>query len=162
MAIPEDKMAGQIEARLAELGVMLPSPAPPAFSYVPTVLSGNQLFISGQLPMQAGKLAQAGQLGTGAVSVEAGAAAARLCAISLLVQAKAALGELDRVARVVKVAGFVSSTAEFGEQPKVVNGASDFLVEVFGDRGKHARSAIGVAALPFGASVEVEAVFEVA
>lgn len=155
-------MSGKIEARLAQLGVTLPSPTAPAFNYVPTVLTGNQLYISGQLPMAAGKLTQAGQLGTGAVTIEAGAAAARLCAIALLVQAKAAIGELDRVARVVKVVGFVSSTPDFGEQPKVVNGASDFLVEVFGDRGKHARSAIGVAALPFGASVEVEAIFEVA
>jgi enamine deaminase RidA (YjgF/YER057c/UK114 family) len=154
-------VAGKIEARLGELGVTLPSPTAPAFNYVPTVLTGNQLYISGQLPMEAGKLAQAGQLGSGTVTVDAARAAARLCAISLLVQAKAARGELDRVTRVVKVVGFVSSTPDFGEQPKVVNGASDFLVEVFGDRGKHARSAVGVAALPFGASVEVEAIFEV-
>jgi enamine deaminase RidA (YjgF/YER057c/UK114 family) len=153
-------VAGKIEARLGELGITLPSPTAPAFNYVPTVLTGNQLYISGQVPLQDGKFTQTGQLGAG-VTVEAGAAAARVCAINLLVQAKAALGELDRVTRVVKLVGFVSSTPDFGEQPKVVNGASDFLVEVFGDRGKHARSAIGVAALPFGVSVEVEAIFEV-
>jgi enamine deaminase RidA (YjgF/YER057c/UK114 family) len=152
-------MAGKIEARLAELGVTLPTPTAPSANYVPTVVTGKQLFISGQLPFEDGKLAASGHLGA-QVSVEDGRKAARACAIQLLAQAKAALGELDRVVRVVKVVGFVSSTPDFSDQPAVVNGASDFLVEVLGDRGKHARSAIGVAALPRGAAVEVEAIFE--
>jgi enamine deaminase RidA (YjgF/YER057c/UK114 family) len=154
-------MNGAVEARLAELGVTLPTPNAPAANYVPTVLSGSYLYVSGQLPMQDGKVASTGQLGDG-VEIDAGREAARLCAIQILAQAKAALGELDRVVRVVKLVGFVNSTAGFGDQPKVVNGASDFMVEVLGDKGRHARSAVGVAGLPFGASVEVEAILEVA
>lgn len=154
-------MNGAVEARLVELGVTLPTPNAPAANYVPTVLSGSHLFISGQLPMRDGKLAFAGQLGAD-VEIDDGRAAAKLCAIHLLAQAKSALGELDRIVRIVKIVGFVNSAAGFGDQPKVINGASDFLVEVLGDRGRHARSAVGVAALPFGAAVEIEAVIEVA
>lgn len=154
-------MAGQIDARLSELGVVLPTPAAPVANYVPAVITGNQLFTSGQLPIQDGKIAFTGTLGESA-SVEDGAAAARICAINVLAQAKAALGDLDRIVRLVKVVGFVASTPSFGDQPKVINGASDFFVEALGERGKHARSAVGVAALPFGASVEVEAIFEIA
>ncbi len=154
-------MAGQIDKRLAELGITLPTPAAPAANYVPAVATGNQLFISGQLPMLDGKMQLTGTLGNGP-SVEDAVAAARLCAINVLAQVKAATGDLDRVVRLVKVVGFVASAPTFGDQPKVVNGASDLFVDVLGERGKHARSAIGVAALPFGASVEVEAVFEIA
>ena len=154
-------MAGQIDKRLAELGITLPTPAAPAANYVPAVATGNQLFISGQLPIEDGKMQLTGTLGNGP-SVEDAAAAARLCAINVLAQVKAATGDLDRVVRLVKVVGFVASAPTFGDQPKVVNGASDLFVDVLGERGKHARSAIGVAALPFGASVEVEAVFEIA
>ncbi len=154
-------MAGQIDKRLAELGITLPTPAAPAANYVPAVATGNQLFISGQLPMLDGKMQLTGTLGNGP-SVEDAVAAARLCAINVLAQVKAATGDLDRVVRLVKVVGFVASAPSFGDQPKVVNGASDLFVDVLGERGKHARSAIGVAALPFGASVEVEAVFEIA
>jgi len=154
-------MAETVEDRLQSLGVTLPTPAAPAANYVPTAISGKQLFVSGQLPMDAGKIAVTGTLGA-TVSVEDGAAAARLCAINVLAQAKAALGDLGRVVRLVKVVGFVASTADFGDQPKVVNGASDFFVAALGENGRHARSAVGVAALPFGAAVEVEAIFEIA
>ena len=154
-------MAETVEARLKSLGVTLPTPAAPAANYVPTVRSGNQLFISGQLPMADGKIALTGTLGAG-VDVAAAADAARLCAVNILAQAKAALGDLEKIVRVVKVVGFVASTPDFGDQPKVVNGASDFLVAALGDKGRHARSAVGVAALPFGAAVEVEAILEVA
>lgn len=153
-------MPGQIEARIAELGVTLPQAAAPAANYVPFVRTGNQLFISGQIPMGPDGIQFQGKLGAG-TSIEDGQAAARLCAINLLAQAKAALGDLDKVVRLVKIVGFVNSTPDFGDQPKVMNGASDFLVEALGDRGRHARSAVGVAGLPFGVAVEVEAVFEV-
>lgn len=154
-------MAGNIDARLKELGIELPQAAAPAANYVPTVQSGSMLYISGQLPMLDGQIRYKGKLG-GDVSVEDGAACARLCAINILAQAKAALGDLDRVARIVKLVGFVNSTPDFGDQPKVVNGASDLMAEVFGDKGKHARSAVGVSSLPFGAAVEVEAILEIA
>lgn len=153
-------MSGKIEARIAELGVTLPQAAAPAANYVPFVRTGNQLFVSGQIPMGANGIEYQGKLGAG-VSVEDGQAAARLCAINLLAQAKAALGDLDKVVRLVKIVGFVNSAPDFGDQPKVMNGASDFLVEALGDVGRHARSAVGVAGLPFGVAVEVEAIFEV-
>ncbi|WP_306028385.1 RidA family protein [Stappia sp. MMSF_3263] len=153
-------MSGKIEARIAELGVTLPQAAAPAANYVPFVRTGNQLFVSGQIPMSANGIEYQGKLGAG-VSVEDGQAAARLCAINLLAQAKAALGDLDKVVRLVKIVGFVNSAPDFGDQPKVMNGASDFLVEALGDAGRHARSAVGVAGLPFGVAVEVEAIFEV-
>ncbi|MBC2859927.1 RidA family protein [Stappia sp. 28M-7] len=153
-------MSGQIEARIAELGVTLPQAAAPAANYVPFVRTGNQLFISGQIPMGSDGIQFQGKLGAG-TSIEDGQAAARLCAINLLAQAKAALGDLDKVVRLVKIVGFVNSTPDFSDQPKVMNGASDFLVEALGDRGRHARSAVGVAGLPFGVAVEVEAIFEV-
>lgn len=153
-------MSGQVEAKLAALGITLPVAAAPVANYVPTVISGNQLWISGQVSVKdgvflSGKLAGAGDL-------EAGRAAARQCAINLMSQIKAALGELDRVTRVVKLVAFVNSTPDFTDQPKVVNGASDLFVEVFGDAGRHARSAVGVAALPFNVSVEIDAVIEFA
>lgn len=153
-------MSGQIEARIAELGVTLPQAAAPAANYVPFVRTGNQLFISGQIPMGSDGIQFQGKLGAG-TAIEDGQAAARLCAINLLAQAKAALGDLDKVVRLVKIVGFVNSTPDFSDQPKVMNGASDFLVEALGDRGRHARSAVGVAGLPFGVAVEVEAIFEV-
>lgn len=154
-------MAGSIDNRLAELGIELPDAAAPAANYVPAVLSGNMLYISGQLPMVDGKPSHIGQLG-GSVSVEEGAICARNCAINIVAQAKKALGDLDRVKRVVKLVGFVNSAAGFTSQPAVVNGASDTIVEIFGDAGRHARSAVGVAELPFGVAVEVEAIIEVA
>ena len=154
-------MPGTVDARLAELGITVPAAAAPAANYVPVVRSGAMLYISGQLPMADGKVTSTGKLGDD-VTIETGQEAAKLCALNIVAQAKAALGDLDRVARVVKLVGFVNSTPDFVDQPKVVNGASDFMVAVFGDAGRHARSAVGVAALPFGAAVEVEAILEVA
>jgi len=153
-------MAGEIEQRLSQLGVTLPVPAAPAANYVPFVITGNQLFVSGQISVSPDGTEYKGKLGAG-LGVEDGQAAAKLCAISLLAQAKAALGDLDRIVRVVKLVGFVNSAPDFTDQPKVVNGASDFMVEVLADKGRHARSAVGVAALPFGVAVEVEAIFEI-
>lgn len=150
----------RIEARLKELGIELPAAPAPAANYVPYVLSGKQLFVSGQVAAGPDGFI-IGKLGAD-LGVEAGAAAARRCGLSLIAQAKAAVGDLDRIARVVKLVGFVNSTPEFSEQPKVVNGCSDLMVEVFGDAGRHARSAVSAASLPFGVAVEIEAIFEVA
>ena len=154
-------MAGEIEAKLAELGVTLPQPVAPVANYVPAVLSGNLLHISGQLPIGPEGLSLKGALGAG-VTVEDAQAAAKLCAINILAQAKAAVGDLDKIVRVVKLGAFVASTADFFDQPKVVNGASDFMVAALGDKGRHARSAVGVAALPLGAAVEIDAILEIA
>ncbi|MTJ79763.1 MAG: RidA family protein [Telmatospirillum sp.] len=151
----------RIEARLAELGIALPVAAAPAANYVSYVISGNQLVLSGQLPAKDGKLACLGRLGDG-VSVEDGYQGARLCGINLIAQMKAALGDLDRVKRVVRLGGFVNCAPGFTDQPKVVNGASDLMVEVFGDAGRHARSAVGAPALPLGVAVEVDAIVEIA
>ena len=148
------------ETKLAELGVTLPAAAAPAANYVPFVRAGNLLHVSGQISQQDGQMIT-GKLGAG-MSVEDGAAAARACAISLLAQVKTACeGDLDRLVRVVKLTGFVNSTADFTEQPKVINGASDFLVEALGDAGRHARSAVSAASLPLGVAVEIEGIFEV-
>jgi len=155
-------MAGIVETRLAGLGINLPSPRSPIANYVPFVLSGKQLFVSGQICFGAdGKMVAAGQLGA-SVSIEAGQQAARACATNLLAQVKAALGDLDRVARVVRLGGFVNSAVGFADGPKVMNGASDLMVEVFGDKGRHARTTVGVSALPADAAIEVEGLFEVA
>jgi enamine deaminase RidA (YjgF/YER057c/UK114 family) len=155
-------MAGTIEKKLAELGIALHTPAAPVANYVGFVRTGNLLIVSGQVCFDAdGKLVAKGKLG-GGVSVEQGQAAAKACAINLIAQAKAALGELDKVVRVVRLGGFVNSAPDFVDGPKVLNGASDLMVAVFGDKGRHARSTIGVAALPADAAVEVEAIFEVA
>ena len=150
-----------ITARLAELGVTLPDAPAPAANYVPFVKTGNLVHVSGQVSSDADGLVT-GKLGDG-FTVEQGAAAARLCAISLLAQLKAACdGDIDRLVRVVKLTGFVNSTQDFGDQPKVINGASDFLVEALGDKGRHARSAVSAASLPFGVAVEIEGIFEIA
>lgn len=148
-----------IEARLAELGITLPAPAAPVASYVPAVEVGGLLHVSGQLPFIDGALVT-GRLGED-VSLERGAEAARACGVMILAQAKQALGSLDRVVRVVKLGGFVNSTGDFTDQPKVVNGASDLMLQVFGDSGRHARSAVGVPVLPLGAAVEVDAILQV-
>lgn len=154
-------MTSQTESRLEALGIKLPAAAAPAANYVPAVESQGYLYISGQIPMGPNGVEYVGKLGQ-ELDIAAGQAAARLCAINILAQAKAALGDLDRIARVVKLVGFVNSDPAFGDQPKVVNGASDFMVEVLGDKGRHARSAVGVAALPFNVGVEVEAILEIA
>ena len=152
-------MAANIEKRLAEIGVTLPPPGAPGGNYVPFVIVGELAFMAGQVAREAGKMKYTGKVGRD-VSVEQGAAAARLCAVNLLAQLKAACGgDLDRVERCVRLGGFVNSPPDFFEHPKVINGASDLMVEVFGERGQHARTAVGVAALPLDSAVEVEAVF---
>jgi enamine deaminase RidA (YjgF/YER057c/UK114 family) len=148
------------EERLQQLGVDLPAPAAPVAAYVPTVRTGDLVYVSGQVPLVDGTPSHLGRLGD-EVGLEDGRAAARTCAINLLAALKAELGELSQVRRVVKVVGFVASAPGFTDMPKVVNGASELIVEVFGDAGKHARSAIGLAALPLGVPVEVEAIVEV-
>ncbi|MDQ0506921.1 RidA family protein [Xanthobacter agilis] len=154
-------MTSSVEQKLAELGLTLPTPNPPLANYVPVVRTGNLLFISGQVSIDAAGKIITGKLG-GGVDIATGQAAAKLCAINLLAQTKATIGDLDKVVRVVKLVAFVNSTPDFVDQPKVVNGCSDLLVDVLGDKGRHARSAVGIAALPFDAAVEVEAVIEVA
>ncbi len=149
----------EIAARLSELGLTLPEAAAPVAAYVPVVVAGGLAHVSGQLPFVAGKLVR-GRLGED-VSLEEGYDAARACGLMLIAQLKAALGSLDRVERVVKLGGYVNSAADFTDQPKVVNGASELMVAVFGDAGKHARSAVGVPALPLGAAVEVDAIVAV-
>jgi len=154
-------MTGTVEKKLQELGITLTAPPAPVANYVPFVRSGTLLTVSGQLCLGAdGKLVAKGQLGAG-VSIEDGQTAARACAINLLAQVKAALGDLDKVTRVVRLGGFINSVGGFPDGPKVMNGASDVMVAVFGDKGKHARSTVGVSALPADAAVEVEGLFEV-
>ena len=149
-------MSGTIEARLAELGITLPDAPNPVANYVPYAISGNLLFISGQISKGADGKIVTGALGQ-EVDVETGQAAARLCALNILAQAKAALGNLDRIAQVVRLTGFVNATPAFTDHPKVVNGASDLMVEVLGDKGRHTRAAVGVSSLPLGSAVEVDA-----
>ena len=151
-------MTHPIDARLDELGIALPSPPAPAANYVPFVITGNQLYVSGQLPVANGEM-MTGKLGAD-LDVAGGAQAARACAINLIAQLKIACGgDFDRFDQVVKLTAFVNSTPEFADQPKVVNGASDLMGEVFGEAGKHARSAVSAASLPFGVAVEIDAVF---
>ena len=151
--------AMSIESKLAELGIVLPEPAAPVAAYVPVVVHGGMAHVSGQLPFIDGQLVT-GRLGED-VALERGAAAARACGLMILAQLKAALGSLDRVERVVKLGAFVSSTGDFTDQPKIANGASELMAQVFGDAGKHARSAVGVPVLPLGAAVEVDAIVAV-
>lgn len=154
-------MSGNFEARLAGMGVTLGDATAPAANYVPFVQVGETLYVSGQISMENGQMIT-GKIGAD-MSVEDGAAAARVCAINLLAQVKAACGgDLDRLVRVVKLTGFVNSTPEFGDQPKVINGCSDFLVEALGDAGRHARSAVSAGALPFNVAVEIEGIFQIA
>jgi enamine deaminase RidA (YjgF/YER057c/UK114 family) len=155
-------MTGRIEARLAELGIALPQPAAPAGAYVPYVISGNLVFVAGQVTLDNGEITYKGRLGE-SIGVDEGYAAARLCGLNLLAQVNGACaGDLDRVKRVVRLGGFVNSTADFTDQPKVINGASDLMVEVFGDAGRHARAAVGAPSLPLGVAVEVDGIFEIA
>jgi enamine deaminase RidA (YjgF/YER057c/UK114 family) len=153
-------MSQEIDQRLAAQNITLPTPAPPAANYVPFVIAGGLLTISGQLPMEGGAIAVKGKLG-GGVSLEDGQRAARLCAINILAQAQAALGDLGRIKRCVRLGGFVASTPDFVEQHKVVNGASDLIATILGEAGIHARAAVGVASLPLDAAVEVEALFAI-
>lgn len=153
-------MAGKLEANLAKIGVTLPDAPAPAANYVPYVVSGDMVYVSGQISMDASGLIT-GKLGDN-FSVEDGAAAAKVCAINLLAQVKAACGgDLDRLVRVVKLGGFVNSTSDFTDQPKVINGCSDFMVEALGDLGRHARSAVSCPSLPLGVAVEIDGVFQI-
>lgn len=153
-------MPGPIETRLAELGVHLPDAPAPAANYVPYVQVGEILYVSGQISTEDGAFIR-GKLGE-TMGVAEGAAAAKTCAIALLAQVRAACGgDIERLERVVKLTGFVNSTPDFTDQPKVVNGASDFLVEALGDAGRHARSAVSAAALPLGVAVEIEGIFRI-
>ena len=154
-------MTGTIEARLAQLGLTLPPAPNPVANYVPYAVAGNLLFISGQISKAADGTIVTGLLGRD-VTVEDGQAAARLCALNILAQAKAALGDLDRVAQVMRLTGFVAATADFSDHPKVVNGASDLMVEVMGDKGRHTRAAVGVASLPMASAVEIDAIIAIA
>ncbi len=155
-------MAGTIDARLAELGISLPTPAAPVASYVPFVRVGSLVMISGQITMENGEIRFVGKLGD-TLSVEEGYQAARLCGVNLIAQMRTACDDdLDRVKRVVRLGGFVNCTPDFTDHPKVINGASDLMQEVFGDAGQHARAAVGSSSLPLGVGVEVDAVVEVA
>ncbi len=150
----------RIEDKLATLGVTLPDAPAPAANYVPFVVDGNMVYVSGQISNNDAGLIT-GKLGAD-LTVEDGAAAARSCAVSLLAQLKAACGgDIDRLDRVIKLVGFVNSTADFTDQPKVINGASDFMVEALGEQGRHARSAVSAASLPLGVAVEIEAIFTI-
>lgn len=152
---------GLIDKRLADLGITLPTPAKPIANYVPWVKTGNLVYISGQGAMKDGKLQYTGRVGD-TVSTEDAVASARLTAINIIAHLRdACCGDLDRVKRVVKLLGLVNCTPAFGDHPKVINGASDLMVEVFGDKGRHARSAVGAPSLPFGLSVEIEAIVEI-
>ena len=152
---------GAIDDRLKELGIEIPTPAVPVANYVGWVRTGNLVFTAGQVSLKNGKFLHQGIVGKD-ISVEEATQAARLCAINVIAQVKQACdGDLDRVRRVVKLTGFVNGAPGFGDHPKVINGASDLMVEVFGDKGKHARSAVGAGSLPINLAVEVEAVFEV-
>jgi enamine deaminase RidA (YjgF/YER057c/UK114 family) len=150
----------KIEQRIIDLGFLLPETAKPLAAYIPAVQSGNLVFTSGQLPMIAGSLAETGKVG-GSVSPERAKELATVCALNALAAVKTVIGDLDKIKRIVKVVGFVSSVPEFSGQPAVVNGASEFLGEVFGEKGIHARSAVGVAVLPLDAPVEIELIVEV-
>jgi enamine deaminase RidA (YjgF/YER057c/UK114 family) len=157
----EENMAGTVEQRLAAQDIVLHQPPSPVANYVGFVRTGNLLFVSGQVCFdKEGKLIAKGKLGAG-VNVEQGSAAARGCAINLLAQVKAAIGDLDKVVRVVRLGGFINSAPDFVDGPKVLNGASDLMVAAFGDKGRHARTTVGVASLPADASVEVEGLFEI-
>ncbi|HUB84132.1 MAG TPA: RidA family protein [Rhizomicrobium sp.] len=155
-------MAGKIDARLSELGITLPTPPAPVASYVPFVISGKQVFTSGQIPVAADGIKYVGIVGK-ELSAEDGQAAARLCAINVIAQVKAACGgDLDKVVRCVKVVVFVNAVPGFTQHPEVANGASNLIGDVFGDKGKHARSAVGAGSLPRNVACEVEAIFEIA
>ena len=154
-------MAGNIEARLQELGIELPEAAAPVANYLPYVINGKQLWGAGQVPFWNGEIKFSGVVGQN-VSVDDAVEAARICALNILAQTKAAIGDLDRIAQVIKLGGFVNGAPNFTDQPKVINGASDLLVQVLGDKGLHARSAVGAGGLPLNVPVEVDAVIAIA
>lgn len=153
-------MNGKVEARLATLGITLPEAPNPVANYVPSFLAGNLLFISGQISKAADGSIVKGRLGAD-LTTEQGRDAARLCALAILAQVKAAVGDLDRIGHLVKLTGYVAAAPEFTEHPQVINGASDLMVEVLGDKGRHTRAAVGVSSLPAGCAVEVDAILQV-
>ena len=151
---------GQIEERIKELGIELPTPAVPAGSYLPFVLSGSQLWVAGQVPFWDGKIKYRGKVHDGS-NIKDAVASARLCALNIIAQAKAALGNLDRIERFIKLGGFVNAVPEFTDHPIVINGASDIITEIFGDAGRHARFAVGANGLPLNSTTEVDAIIAV-
>jgi enamine deaminase RidA (YjgF/YER057c/UK114 family) len=153
-------MPGVVDEKLRELGITLPPAPAPAANYAPYAMAGGLLFVAGQLPKDEGGLVYEGKLGD-TVSLEDGQAAARLCALNILAQARSALGDLDRITMCLRLNGFVNGTPEFTDQPSVINGASDLIGQVLGDAGIHSRIAVGVASLPMGAAVEVDGIFAV-
>jgi len=150
----------RIEEKLRQMGLELPAPSAPVAAYVPTVRTGNLVFVAGQVPRERGEMKYRGRVGRD-LKVEEGQAAARLCLLNALAALKADVGDLDKVRRVVKLGGFVASADGFGDQPKVIDGASTLLIELFGERGQHARAAVGVNELPLGAAVEIDLIVEV-
>ena len=154
-------MAGNIEARLQELGIELPEAAAPVANYLPYVINGKQLWVAGQVPFWNGEIKFSGVVGQN-VSVDDAVEAARICALNILAQTKAAIGDLDRIAQVIKLGGFVNGAPSFTDIPKVINGASDLLVQVLGNKGLHARSAVGAGGLPLNTPVEIDAVIAIA
>ncbi|MDE1866239.1 MAG: RidA family protein [Thaumarchaeota archaeon] len=149
-----------IEEKLASLNISLPVPPKPAGSYIPVIRTGNLVFVSGQIPMRDGKVEFQGKVPTD-VSIDTAQQAAKLCIVNILAQLRAELGTLDKISRIVRVSGFVNSASNFTEQPKIINAASDLLFEIFGDKGKHSRIAVGVASLPLNSTVEIDAIAEV-
>lgn len=150
-----------IEDKLKQLNITLPTPPKPAGSYIPVVISGNLAFVSGQIPMQDGKVLYTGKVPS-EKSIEEAQSAAKLCAINLLAQLKSNLGSLDKITKILRVSGFVNCTPEFSEQPKIINAASDLFFEIFGEKGKHSRIAVGVASLPLNSTVEIDMIVEFA
>lgn len=148
-----------IDEKLKSLGITLPVPPKPAGSYIPVVISGNLAFVSGQIPMQDGKVAFTGKV-LSDITLEDAQNAARICAINILAQLKASLGSLDRISKIVRVSGFVNSTSDFTEHPKIINAASDLFFEIFGEKGKHSRIAVGVSSLPLNSTVEIDMIVE--
>jgi enamine deaminase RidA (YjgF/YER057c/UK114 family) len=153
-------MPGTIDAKLTELGITLPTPAAPIANYIGFQVVGNLVMVSGQIPLVEGKIAVAGKVGVN-VSIEEAQRAARICFVNLMAQVKAAVGDLDKVTRIVRLGGFIAAPAEFTAHAQVMNGASDLAVAVFGDKGRHIRTTIGVPSLPADAAVEVEGFFEI-
>lgn len=150
-----------IEDKLKQLSITLPIPPKPAGSYIPVVISGNLAFVSGQIPMQDGKVLYTGKVPSER-SIEEAQSAAKMCAINLLAQLKSNLGSLDKITKIVRVSGFVNCTPEFSEQPKIINAASDLFFEIFGEKGKHSRIAVGVSSLPLNSTVEIDMIVEFA
>jgi enamine deaminase RidA (YjgF/YER057c/UK114 family) len=148
-----------IEEKIKELGIELPTPPTPAGSYIPVIKTGNLLFISGQIPMENGKVVFSGKVSDN--NLDVAQKSARMCAINILAQIKKEIGELDKVSKIVRVSGFVNSSPEFTQHPKVINAASDLIFEIFGDKGKHSRIAVGVASLPLGSMTEIDAIIEI-